>query len=147
MPVRPICPDQTMALYPDYFRKQVRNSSKDFNLSKWVNEERKKAVDNIDREERVHPLPVEEFDYASGIRFAGNAGDIMVFSGTHLHATVPNHTQVTRFSVDFRFYHMADVSGRGSLKPPDNIDSEARSADYGLSSCFRLSDFSPFPKD
>ena len=132
MPVRAITPDQTMSLSPAYFQKPVKNSSKEFDLTRWITSERKKATQNIINENRVHPLPLEKLDEANEIRFAGNAGDIMVFSGTHLHASVPNHTPVTRFSVDFRFFHVDDVSGKGDVRPPVNIDSEATSEDFGI---------------
>lgn len=146
MPVRAITPDQTMSLYPAYFRKPVKNSSKDFDLAHWVSSERNKAVKNIVKEDRVHPLPLEEIDSSAEVRFAGNSADLMVFSGTHLHATVPNRTQVTRFSVDFRLFHVEEVSGKGGLREPSNIDCEAKSEDYGMNSCFHLGDFAPFRK-
>lgn len=144
MPVLPITPDRTMSLYPAYFKRPVRNTSKDFNLTRWVNVERAKAVANIAKEERQHPVPVEDIDAAAEIRIAPNKGDMMVFSGTHLHATVPNHSNVTRFSVDFRFFHVDDVAAKGALRAPENVDSEAITEDYGMRDCFRLNDFTPF---
>lgn len=146
MPVRAITPERTMSILPAYFHKPVKNSSKEFDLTRWITSERKKATENIGAEDRVHPLPIERMDESNEIRFAGSAGDIMVFSGTHVHASVPNHTKVTRFSVDFRFFHVDDVAGNGVVRPPVNLDSEATSTDYGMSSCYRLSDFSPFRK-
>lgn len=146
MPVKAIDPDQTMAIYPAYFHKPIKNSSKDFDLDRWVNAERSKAVKNIEKEERIHPLPLEAIDPGSEIRFGGNAGDIMIFSGAHLHATVPNRSGITRFSVDFRFFHIDDIyaNGVGKLTAPTNLDCEAARRDYGLGSLFHLGDFSPF---
>jgi hypothetical protein len=144
MPVRPIAPEQTMAIYPTYFDRPVKNSSNQFDLDHWVNVERKKAVSNIEKEERVHPLPLEDIDVAAEIRFGGNAGDIMVFSGVHLHASVPNYSSETRFSVDFRFYHIDDIktNGKGEIRAPANVDCEATG--NILTSLFHLGDFSPF---
>ena len=31
-----------------------------------------------------------------------NAGDLVIFSGCHLHGTIPNISNKTRFSIDFR---------------------------------------------
>ena len=146
MPVLPITTEQTMALYPGYFKQPLRNSSKDFSLTHWITNERPKASRNIQREERMHPLPLEEVDVASELRIAGSKGDMMVFSGTNLHATIPNHTSVTRFSVDFRLFHIEDVDGKGDLVLPTNVDSSAASEDYGMSSCFSVDDFSPFQR-
>lgn len=144
MPVTPIVPERTMALYPAYFRRPVANTSKSFDLTHWAKVERPRAAANIQNEDRVHPVPTEDFDQTTELRIAGSVGDMMVFSGTHLHATVPNRTDVTRFSVDFRLFHVDDVSGRSALKPPPNIDCAAKSDDFGMASCFRLSDFSQY---
>lgn len=148
MPVTPIGPDQTMAIYPAYFERPLKNSSRNFDLARWINFERPRAVENIEREERIHPLPEEEPDGASEIRFGFNAGDIMIFSGAHLHATVPNRSSVTRFSVDFRFFNAEDIrsNGKGRIKAPRNVDSEATSEDHGLGYLFHLGNFSPFSK-
>ena len=113
MPIMPITPDQTMSIYPSYFTKPIKNSSSQFDLTQWINVERARAVENVEREERLHPLPDKPPEDASEISFGFNASDIMIFSGTHLHATVPNRSSVTRFSVDFRFFHLDDIrSGR-----------------------------------
>ena len=68
----------------------------------------------------------------------------MVFSGTHLHATIPNRSSITRFSIDFRLFHVDDIrsKGAGEVRAPANIDSKA-TGNY-LSSLFHLADFSPF---
>ncbi len=148
MPVRSISPDQTMAIYPGYFRRSIKNSSRDFDLDYWVTTERAKAPANIASETRTHPVPLEPIDEASAIRFAGAAGALMTFSGAHLHATVPNRTASTRFSVDFRFFHVDDIrrAGPGMIRPPENVDSEARSKDFGIRHLIHLGDFSPYPE-
>jgi hypothetical protein len=143
MPVLPIVAEQTMAIYPGYFAKPVRNTSKDFSLTHWVTKERPKAAQNIEKEDRVHPLPLEDLDPLSELRIAGGKGDLLVFSGTNLHATIPNRTAVTRFSVDFRLFHVDDMAGKG-VTPPANQDSSAQSEDYGMSLCFKVDDFSRF---
>ncbi|MGO9933154.1 MAG: hypothetical protein ACLPV8_15285 [Steroidobacteraceae bacterium] len=146
MPVLPITPDQTMAIYPEYFRRPLKNSSEEFDLSYWIGSERAKAAQNVQREERRHPLPLEKIDLTGELRFAGNTGDIIVFSGSNLHATIPNRTAVTRFSVDFRLFHVDDINGHSGLTAPENIDSRAVSEDFGMPSCFSAADFSPFQR-
>ncbi|MCY7332471.1 MAG: hypothetical protein LH649_07380 [Pseudanabaena sp. CAN_BIN31] len=139
MPIFPIMPEQTMAIYPAYFSKPVQNSSENFDLERWTKVERKKAVNNIEREERVHPLPLEDLEQSHQVRIGGNRGDIMIFSGTHLHATVPNLTQLTRFSIDFRIYNKRDIAQGVELL---NIDSQAQGVENYLKEMFNASDFS-----
>jgi hypothetical protein len=146
MPVQPIEPSRTMAIYPNYFNRAIKNSSADFDLERWVNVERFKATSNVSKEERVHPLPLEDIDKTAELRLAGDVGNIMIFSGHHLHATIPNQTPVTRFSVDFRFFHIRDLqtNGNDAIRAPQNIDSAATSEDFGISSLFSLDDFSRY---
>jgi ectoine hydroxylase-related dioxygenase (phytanoyl-CoA dioxygenase family) len=57
----------------------------------------------------------------SQIRVVCKAGGILLFSGAYLHATVPNTSSRTRFSIDFRTVHLGDVVNR---RGAENIDSE-----------------------
>jgi len=141
MPVYTIQPDQTMMINPAYFAAPVKNSSADWNLSNWINVQRSLAKDNVKEEVRIHPVPLEEVSTASEVRIAANAGEIITFSGSHLHGTVPNYTAQTRFSVDFRLVHIADLlAGNGAV----NVDSGAKDAEAGFKELIHVSDFSHF---
>jgi hypothetical protein len=66
---------------------------------------------------------------------------MLIFSGAHLHGTIPNHGELIRFSVDFRLFHIGDLrSGAGAR----NIDSGARNVEYGYKDYFTASAFSPY---
>jgi ectoine hydroxylase-related dioxygenase (phytanoyl-CoA dioxygenase family) len=89
----------------------------------------------------VHPLPLEEIAPGSEIRVAANTGEMLVFSGSHLHGTVANYTERTRFSVDFRLIHLDDLkNNRGAV----NVDSQTADAESGYRDYFHVSDFSSF---
>jgi hypothetical protein len=65
-------------------------------------------------------------------------GGTVMFSAGQLHATVPNTSGITRFSIDFRTVHMDDMrSGRGA----HNQDSAAAGSTFG--DFMRASDFAP----
>ncbi len=90
---------------------------------------------------RVHPVPLEDISTASEIRIAANAGEILTCSGSQLHGTVPNYTEQTRFSIDFRLVHIADLlSQRGAV----NVDSGVADTEAGYKDFFHVSDFSHF---
>ena len=56
------------------------------------------------------------------MRVAIEPGDLLCFSGAHLHAGVPNHTGVARFSIETRTVDADDVAaGRGA----PNVDGAA----------------------
>ena len=48
------------------------------------------------------PKPSEPVSIASELRVVVEPEDLLVFSGAHLHASVPNATGVARFSVEVR---------------------------------------------
>lgn len=141
MPVYTIQPEQTMMVIPEYFSSPVKNSSADWSLDNWINVQRSMAKENVTEEVRIHPVALEDISMASEIRIAGNAGEILTFSGAHLHGTVANFTEQTRFSIDFRLVHIADLlSKRGAV----NVDSGVADAEAGYKDFFHVSDFSRF---
>jgi hypothetical protein len=138
MPVFGIGPSSAMSVFPSYFDKPVQNHSRIFDYASWVAEARFKAAQHVQQDSRPHPLPDVPVSCESEIRIAGSQGDLMVFSGCHLHATAPNTSGEIRFSIDFRTVHMEDLlTGQG----PDNIDSEARGTT--LVDFLRVSDLTP----
>ncbi len=141
MPIYSIEPEQTMMINPAYFTRPVQNSSHAWSLTDWIKNQRFKAKDNITQETRVHPVPMEAIDDSSEIRIAGNSGEILMFSGTHLHGTVANHTDRIRFSVDFRLIHLQDlIQKRGA----PNVDNGCFDVEAGFKDLFHASDFSQF---
>jgi len=141
MPVYSVQPDQTMMINPGYFTVPVKNTSRDWSLSDWVNVQRVLAKENITEEARAHPIPLEDISTMSEIRVAANTGEILIFSGSHLHGTIPNYTEQTRFSVDFRLMHLEDLKHkRGAL----NVDSESTDVESGYKDYFHVNDFSQF---
>jgi hypothetical protein len=138
VPVFDAVGENVMSMYVGYFDRPIKNGSGDFDYDTWVAESRFAAAKQVGKEERPHPLPLEPVDDTSEIRIAGRAGDIMMFSTCHLHASAPNTSGVTRFSYDLRTISMSDFrSGRG----PVNIDTEATGST--LADFLRVSDLRP----
>ena len=130
--------DNVMSMWIGYWDRPVRNSSSTFDYQRWVSEHRFRASSIIGDESRPHPLPLEPISPSGDLRIAGNAGDIMLFSTCHLHATVPNVSGVTRFSYDLRTLDLDDlVHGRG----PRDVDGAATGTTVG--DFLRVSDFAP----
>lgn len=141
MTVYPIEPSQTMMINPAYFTKPVRNSSANWDLKDWIENQRGRASKNVSAEERPHPVPLEDVGSDGEIRLAGERGEMIVFSGAHLHGTVPNHGDLIRFSVDFRLFHIGDLkAGNGA----SNVDSGASNVEYGYKDYYSASLLSPY---
>lgn len=138
MPVFPVTPARAMSFFPEYWDTAVPNSSADFDYDEWCRVGRQLAVAQVGADTRRHPLPLAPVGTGSELRVAGTRGDVIVFSAAHLHATADNVSGETRFSIDFRTLHRADLeSGRGA----PNIDTRARGTTLG--DFLRASDFAP----
>ena len=108
-PVLPITRERTIALYPAYWARPLANTSASWDLQRV-------------REMPLVPRPCEPVDADSEVRIVIEPGDLLCFSGAHLHASVPNTSGATRFSVEVRTVAAVDVqAGRGA----PNVDGEA----------------------
>jgi hypothetical protein len=115
LPVYDIGADNTIAFFPRYWNQPIANSSRDYNYYKWNQESRRAAATQIKTDTRKQPQALEPIDMESQIRVVCKAGGIILFSGAYLHATVPNTSARTRFSIDFRTVQLDDVvDGRGA---------------------------------
>ncbi len=112
-PIYPITSGRTIAFYGDYWENPLKNTSADWDLEE-IRSGTSKAP--------LVPEPAEDVDIASEVRPVIEPGDLLCFSGAHLHASVPNSTGLTRFSIEARIVDAPDAAeGRGA----PNIDGEA----------------------
>jgi hypothetical protein len=116
LPVFPAQAENVMEFYPRAFGAVVDNTSDDYDYYQ-ANGWRGRIKDfsgGTDR--RVHPMPREPLPADEPrLRLVPPVGGVMLFSGDQLHATIPNHTAETRYSIDFRTVHIGDVrNGHGA---------------------------------
>jgi hypothetical protein len=112
-PIYPITAGRTVAFYPAYWEETLKNTSRGWDLEE-IRAGRSDAP--------VVPGPTETVDLASELRPVIEPGDLLLFSGAHLHASVPNTTGVARFSIEVRTADAGDTAGgRGA----PNVDGEA----------------------
>ena len=131
IPLDDLIPEETFVFFPDYFRRSAPNDSEVFDYDAWVRDGWSLKIGWQDPEAgrraryprltgALEPGPVEGF----GCR----AGEILLFSGAHLHETRPHALGRTRFSLDFRLVHLGDAAaGRGA----PNVDGRARGSALG----------------
>ena len=100
-------------LYREYRKKPLKNTSADWDLEE-IRSDTSSAP--------LVPEPSEPVDTASELRLVIEPGDLLCFSGAHLHASVPNSTGVARFSVEVRTVDAGDVADARGVP---NVDGEA----------------------
>ena len=64
---------------------------------------------------------LETMETKQDLRLVTEPGGLLIFSAAHMHATVPNTSGETRFSIDFRTVHLDDLAAETGAP---NIDSD-----------------------
>ncbi len=116
LPVWPVAENNVMEFFTRWFGNPIDNSSGEYDYYKW-NAWRSRIRDfSGGKDTRTHPAPLKPFDADEPrLCVVPPVGGIMLFSGDQLHATIPNTSAATRYSIDFRTVHLADIrSGRGA---------------------------------
>lgn len=103
-PLRPVTPDRTIAFHLGRWDRPVPNDSADWDLAE-VTEGRRRGADV-----RLVPTPTEAPDPAGELRLVIAPGDLLCFSGAHLHGSVPNTSDRTRLSIEVRTVHARDLA-------------------------------------
>jgi len=123
-PVWPIAAERTLAIFPTHFRREVPNTSADWDFAELLR--RIKAGENTD-DYPLLPVATDPPSWEDAVPVTIEPGDLLAFSGAQLHASVPNTTEHTRFSFEIRTISGPDAeAGRGA----PNVDSRAPRITY-----------------
>jgi hypothetical protein len=95
--IRPLTAERTIAFYPGYWSRPIENTSADWDLDE-IRALRRSG--KRDEDIAIVPEPSEPVDTSSELRIVIEPGDLLCFSGAHLHASVPNVSAGTRVSVE-----------------------------------------------
>lgn len=142
LPIYPISTESTIAFHPRYWTEPVANGSAEFNYYEWNRTSRGSAAQHIKADTRPQPKALEPLDLHPEIRLITEPGGSILFAAAQMHSTVPNTSGRTRFSIDFRTAHLADLR---SGKAAPNIDS--RPVGTSLRDFVRCRDLSPMPAE
>lgn len=142
MPVYPIGSENCMAIHPRYWTQPIRNSSSGYNYQKWNMESRHNAAQHVKADTRVQPRPEEPVELDPQFRLICEPGAAYQFSSAQLHSTVPNTSDLTRYSIDFRTVHLDDVWNRTGAP---NIDSSCTGT--SMIDFLKGTDFSRLPSE
>ena len=114
-PVYPITTKRTFAIYPDRWRRPVKNTSATWDLQ---------ALRRLSpAERRTYPkLPEVLENPAGAVPITLEPGEVLAFSAQHLHRSCRNTTPLARFNLECRTVCAADVAA-GRAAP--NVDGAA----------------------
>ena len=101
-PIYPLTAERTMAFYPDYWHRPLANDTDTWSIDEYIrqrnllsDQERKVPYSSV-------PLPKEAVDTSHICPVLVDPGDVICFASAHLHASVVNTSNRTRFSVEMR---------------------------------------------
>jgi hypothetical protein len=142
LPVYEIESNNSMAFHPRYFDTPVENSSSIYDYEEWTRTGRQQAAQQVKEETRKQPEAMEELELDPQVRVVTPVGGVLIFSAAQLHSTVPNTTDRTRFSIDFRTVNLDDlVEDRAA----PNVDAACTGTTLG--DFVRASDLEPLPEE
>lgn len=130
-----------LVIHPAYFDEPVPNNSSDFDAYRWNAEGRKNAAKYINDDPRPHPHLQEPRPLDREV-LVGPPGSLVVFSAQALHATIPNDSGRTRFSIDFRTVHQDDVIEHRGAPIVDSLATGTTLRDF-----LRATDHERFPEE
>jgi hypothetical protein len=87
-------------------------------------------------------VPTEQIDLSDDIRMVGQPASALLFSGAHLHSTVPNTSGRTRFSIDFRTLNLEDMVNRVGAVEIDDGSTGTTARDF-----LKLTDRTQLPEE
>jgi hypothetical protein len=128
MPLHDVTEGDSFAFYPDYFSKALPNDSAHFNFDDWRGTAGWQGTGG-----GTYPCyPAVADSQLIQLRkgFKAVAGDIILFSAAHLHGTCQNATGLTRWSLDFRTVHSADLAAQLGAPNVDNDSLPLAGAGY-----------------
>jgi hypothetical protein len=142
LPVYEIESNNSMAFHPRYFDTPIENSSSIYDYDEWTRSGRQQAAQQVKEETRRQPEAQEELELDPQVRVVTPVGGVLIFSAAQLHSTVPNTTDRTRFSIDFRTVNLDDLL---EDRAAPNVDSACTGTTLG--DFVRASDLEPLPEE
>ncbi len=112
-PAWPLARRRTFAFYPEYWDRPLENTTATWSVRAYL-DARNACPPGVAPPYPSAPQPVRDPETPPR-PVSLPVGDLLCFSSAHLHASVPNTTALTRFSVEWRTVRVPDVlAGRGS---------------------------------
>lgn len=141
LPIYDISEKNCLAFYPEYFEEALENNSEVYNYYEWNRANRRDAAKHVKTDTREQPRLRQEVSRRD-VRVVCPPGGLILFSGAHLHETVPNTSGLARYSIDFRTVHIDDVAARAGAPNTDSRCTGTTMRDY-----LRCSDLAHLPDE
>ena len=117
-PIFDLTEERTIAIYPDYWEKPLANTT-----ATWCFDTLLEKRNQTQRERSFNypnaPSPIEGVNEDGVVKLVIQPGDVLNFASAQLHASVPNTSNATRFSVEMRTINVDDLA---TMRQAPNVD-------------------------
>ena len=123
---------QCFMTYPEVFHRGVENTSAGFDYNVFMSQAGWQTSADGAHGQTLYPSApqAQASSWGQGTREALGRGQLMVFSASHLHQSMPNESGQTRFSLDFRLVWRPDQRKGQGAPNVDNASAGDASTDY-----------------
>ena len=118
-PINDLDVKNTLIFYPDYFSKKVRNSTASWDLNVYLEKRKQNDFSYPSAPELLESLATD----IKTLPITIEPGEILCFSGSHLHSSTKEKSLKTRFSYEIRTVCMDDI--KNNIQAP-NIDCDLK---------------------
>lgn len=127
IPLHDVDSTNSFCFFPEQFEQEVCNDSEIFDLERWTAKDDKKLIGWQDKKTGLTAQYPQLLEEPEGVQVPVQCcrGDILLFSGQHLHRTYKQNTDRSRFSLDFRTVDLVD--DQNGLGAP-NVDNRSTGA-------------------
>lgn len=133
-PIYELSAGQELSIFPYYWRHPVKSNANDFDLNNFRSIQNS-AGDDYQKIFEAAPTAKEILPSEKDLQIILKPGDLLVFSGAHLHNGNRASQGPARFSCDFRTLYLSDVRSGKRLN-----DTHGNSDGQGLYDFSRISD-------
>ena len=116
-PISSIEETNTMVFFPEYFSRPVKNSTRTWDLNIYLENRKKGDFSYPSAPELLEDLPENLTIWPVTIK----PGEILCFSGSHLHSSSKHKSENTRFSYEIRTVCQSDLNKKNEAP---NVDCE-----------------------
>jgi hypothetical protein len=117
-PLYPVAADRSIVFYPDFWDEPIANTSADWDFEVLKQLMLEGKADSYP----VLPVPTETLPAAAAMPLVLQPGDMLAFSGQHLHGSIALDEQLARFSTESRTVSLGHIDA-GFAAP--NVDGRA----------------------
>lgn len=125
-PIFELTKQRTIAIYPDYWQQPIANTTETWCFKQYL---AKRNNSPLERSVAYPSAPsvVGKVNEKNAMKLVIKPGELLNFSSAHLHASVPNTSTATRYSVEMRTISIADIETNHHAP---NLDNKGREPMY-----------------